>query len=374
MTFWLVFPLLALAQASCYDYEYYDPDSGSALPGNACAKQATGAAVGQPSTTQAQVFSQPSFPGQPGVAASVRLPVTSAYAPVTNTFATNAFAPATTFGASTPVFANAPQAVYGAAPQAVYGQAVYSAGPQAVYSTIAAPQVGFVAPRAAVTASVQPKVDPQLSSKLQYYKNLGERQARQHKQNSRIVSQASSDLSRQSLVNRLVAGTGNTAPWYPIVRLGTQKKVADAYKSEKQIANKNAEDAYQRYQQDPSRLNLLVSKYQDLNADLRDAAYHYNVINTGTFGQRVSTSLSIFGGSSSGGLLNSFTQIITQRKQSEDLEDIQRQMQRIARQIQTEAKTAVQQKSGGTVVAQGSVQQRLMATTVYGPQQQQARG
>jgi hypothetical protein len=254
--------------------------------------------------------------------------------------------------AGTPVFANAPQAVYSALP------------------TVASSQVGFAAPRAAVTASAQPNA--QLTSQLQYYKNLGERQARQHKQNSRIVSKASSDLSRQSLVNRLVAGTGNTAPWFPAVRLGTQKKAAEAYKSEKHIANKNAEDAYQRYQEDPSRLNLLVSKYQDLNADLRDAAYHYNVINSGTFGQRVSTSIGLFGGSS-GNLFNTFSQILTQRKESEDLQDIQRQMQRIGRQIQTEAKTAIQQKSGG-VVAQGSIQQRMMATTVYGPQQQQARG
>jgi hypothetical protein len=255
----------------------------------------------------------------------------------------------------------------------VYSNA-FAPAPQAVYSTLpttfASPQ-GYVVPRAAATAP-QPKVDPQLASKLQYYKNLGERQARQHKRNSRVVSKASEELSRSSLVNRLVAGTGNSAPWYPAVRLGSQKKAADAYKSEKQIANKNAEDAYQRYQEDPSRINLLVSKYQDLNADLRAAAYHYNVINSGTFGQRVSKSVGLFGGTS-GSLVNTLTQVITQRKESDDLEDIQRQMQRVARQIQTEIKAASQQKSGGVAV-QGSVQQQLMGMSMYGPQQQAYRG
>jgi hypothetical protein len=143
--------------------------------------------------------------------------------------------------------------------------------------------------------------------------------------------------------------------------LSSQKRAAEAYKSEKRIANKNAEDAYQRFQTNPTQLNLLVSKYQDLNADLRGAAYQYNVVNSGTFGQRISSG-SIFGGLG-GGLLGGVTQIITQKKQSEDLQDIQRQMKRVARQIQVAAQSSAQQKSAG----QDSVQQRMMAMSVYGP-------
>jgi hypothetical protein len=206
---------------------------------------------------------------------------------------------------------------------------------------------------------------PQISAELQYYKDLGEKQARQHKQNARIVKDASQDLSKSSLINRLVAGSGNAAPWYPAVRLSSQRDAAGAYKSEKRIANKNAEDAYQRFQKDPSRLNLLVSKYQDLNADLRDSAYHYNVVNSATFGQRIATG-GLFG-SIGGGLLGGLTQIVTQKKQSEDLQDTQRQMQRIARQIQAEAKVAAQGASA-KVATQGSVQQRLIGMNSYGPQ------
>jgi len=187
------------------------------------------------------------------------------------------------------------------------------------------------------------------------------------------VDQASSELQRSSLVNTIVAGSGNAAPWYPAYRLGAQKDAAGAYKSESRIANKNANDAYQRYQQDPSRLNLLVSKYQDLNADLSDAAYHYNVINSGTFGQVISNTNLLGLGSLSGGLFGGLTQIITNRQQTEDLQNIQRQMQRIGRQIQTEAKAEeaqvkAQQQPTATVAAQGSVQQRMMAMSVYGPQ------
>jgi len=212
-------------------------------------------------------------------------------------------------------------------------------------------------------AARQQQAQPQLSSELQYYKRLGQQQTRQHRINARDVSDASNEIGRASLVNTLVAGSGKTTPWFPIVRLGEQKQAAEAYRSEKQIANRNAQDAYQRYQQDPSHLNLLVSKYQDLNADLRDAAYHYNVINSGTFGQSIVRS-GLFGGLGTG-LFGGLTQIISQRQQTQDLQDIQRQMQRVARQIQTEARGAVQQQSG----AQNSVQQRLMAGTVYGPQQ-----
>jgi len=134
---------------------------------------------------------------------------------------------------------------------------------------------------------------------------------------------------------------------------------------------KNADDAYKRYQADPNRLNLLVSKYQDLNADLRDAAYHYNVINSGTFGQQI-IATSIFGLPTGSSLFEGITQIITQKQQTTDLNDIQLQMQRVAKQIQAEAKVQQQQASGAPVAqvaAQGSVQQRMMAMSVYGPQQ-----
>jgi len=47
-------------------------------------------------------------------------------------------------------------------------------------------------------------------------------------------------------------------------------------------------------------------------------------------------------------------------------------MQRIGRQIQTEAQAAAAQikaqQPTATVAAQGSVQQRMMAMSVYGPQ------
>jgi len=175
------------------------------------------------------------------------------------------------------------------------------------------------------------------------------------------------------LFNRIIAGPNAATPFFPAVRLSLQKDVADAYKSEKRIANRNAEDAYQRFQSDPSRLNLLVSKYQDLNADLRDAAYQYNVVNSGTFGQRIAASSGLFGGLG-GGLLGGIgiTQIITQRQQSEDLQDIQRQMQRVQRQLAQEVQSRANANGANAGASaglqQGSVQQRMMAMSVYGPQ------
>jgi len=354
----LIFPLFALAQASCYDYEYYDPGTGKSLPGNACAGQAaagTTASVGQPQTSATIVGAGTTSPfvSAPAFGAPV---ASFASAPVYGSVGT------TSFGAPVAQFASTP----------VYGSSLPSA--VAVSS-----QVGYAAP---VAASVQVQGGnggngAQLSqSELEYYKQLGVKQAKEHKQNKKVVDEAAQEIQRSSLVNTLVAGSTGTAFWYPAYRLGAQRDAAGAYKSESKIANKNANDAYQRYQQDPSRLNLLVSKYQDLNADLADAAYHYNVINSGTFGQ-VTTQASILGlGSLTGGLFGSLTQIITNRQQTQDLQDIQRQMQRISKQIQTEAKAEEQQQQSGASVAvvaqpaqvQGSVQQRMMAMSVYGPQ------
>jgi len=392
MNFWLV-SLFTLAQASCYDYEYYDPDTQQSIPGNACAKLAAGGApvatVGQPTqfaTQPAATFStqfqpaQTTFgtPLQPAQTTFSQFPQTTFSSPASFGTTTTpiygapvaTFAPVTTFAsASTPVYSSTP--VYATAPAALSYGTTFSAPAAAVSygtTTYAAPQTVVTQVRASV-ATPPARSTAELAKDLQYYKELGERQARQHKQNARTVKDASSDLSRLSLVNTIVAGSGNAAPWYPTVRLGTQKDIVEAYKSEKRIANKNAEDAYQRYQKDPSRLNLLVSKYQDLNADLREAAYHYNVVNTGTFGQNIAKG-GLFGGlgglgGKGGGLFTGLTQIITQKKQSEDLQDIQRQMQRIALQIQSEVKAVAGQKSG---TVQGSVQQRMMAMNQYGPQ------
>jgi len=300
-----------------------------------------------------QTYVPPAQPYQPVLQSSPYAPVVSGpYMPAVNT----PYVPAI----SAPYVPTSPAPVYG---PVSFGTPQVVAGPVYGPSQVVVPNPN---------AGRQAQAQPQLSSELQYYKRLGQQQTRQHRLNSREVSDASNALSRSSLVNTLVAGSGKTTSWFPIYRLGEQKQVADAYKSEKQIATRNANDAYQRYQQDPSRLNLLVSKYQDLNADLRDAAYHYNVVNSGTFGQTIAKS-GLFGGLG-GGLFGGLTQIITQRQQSQDLQDIQRQMQRVARQIQAEARSAAgQQSGGGAQIAQGSVQQRLMAGTVYGPQQGRGR-
>jgi hypothetical protein len=293
-------------------------------------------------------------------------------------------APAAVYGPA-PVFNQVPTAVYRPAPvinqvptTAVYGPApVINQVPTAVYGpSVRMPsQVVVAGPSVPVRTTAvarQQGVNQQLASDVEYYKRLGEKQAREHRENSREVSDASQDLSRITLINRVVAGSGNAADWFVPARLIQQKRVVEAYRSEKQIANKNAQDAYQRYQKDPSRLNLLVSKYQDLNADLRESAFDFNVINSATFGQKIAASTGLFG-NVGGNLFGTLTQVITQRKQSEELRDIQRDMQRVARQIQQEARGAVSGAQAALSGAQagqlqGSVQQRLMASTVYGPQ------
>jgi hypothetical protein len=386
----LLIPLFfAFAQGSCYDYEYYDPQTGSSIPGNACARQAAaggttaGAVVGAP-VVASQTFGAPVAASYIPIAAPITTPsygVPVATAPV--------FTPATQVYGIAP----APQVQYTSAPflpsAPVYGTSTVGAqytvaAPVAVSApytvstpyTIAAPVVTapVVTVRAggqgavtAVRAGAQSAANPGLSAELEYYRNLGERQAEQRRRNTRIVREASEDLTRTSLFNRIIAGPNAATPFFPAIRLSLQKDVADAYKSEKRIANRNAEDAYQRYQNDPSRLNLLVSKYQDLNADLRDAAYQYNVVNSGTFGQRIANSGLLGGGLFSG---VGITQIITQRQQSEDLQDIQRQMQRVQRQLALEAQALARANGAGAGagVQQGSVQQRMMAMSVYGPQ------
>jgi len=211
---------------------------------------------------------------------------------------------------------------------------------------------------------------------IAYYKRLGEEQQKDHKYNQRVVKQANKALSRSSLVNTIIAGSGNIAPWYPLYRLGQQKKIATAFQDEARIANRNADDAYDRFKQNPTRLNMLVSKYQDLNADLREAASHYNNVNTGTFGQRL-TNTGFFGAGSS--LVNIISQTVVQRQEVEDLQDIQEDMNRIAQQIQGEVKrmqggSATASASANQQAGAGSVQQRMMAMSVYGPARPAARG
>jgi hypothetical protein len=75
----------------------------------------------------------------------------------------------------------------------------------------------------------------------------------------------------------------------------------------------------------------------------------------------------LFGGGLGSGL--TISRIVTQKQQSQDLEDIQKQMKRLGRQIQTEAQAKISAAQGGSssVPAQGSVQQRLMGISNYGP-------
>lgn len=403
MNFW-VFSLLTLAGASCYDYEYYDETTNVALPGNACLKQQAnlasgqqiggqpiGQQIGQPFGQPIGQFAQPIGQqiGQPfGQPNGQYVQSTASYSPGLPTYSTDASlgtyvtspaysvaaAPSfssqtygtTTISAAYPVTTTRlPSQTYGTTAVSTAYQVtspVTTRLPTATYAPVAVKSSAVVTSQAQARSVAAPN-QAQLSAELQYYKDLGERQARRHKQNSRIVKDASKDLSKLSLVNRVVAGAGNAAPWYPALRLGNQKEVAEAYRSEKRIANKNAEDAYQRFQKDPSHLNLLVSKYQDLNADLRDAAYQYNVINAGTFGQTLAVG-GLFGGGLGSGL--TVSRLITQKQQSGDLEDIQRQMKRVGRQIQAEAQSKISAAKGATSTSQGSVEQRMMGMTVYG--------
>jgi len=386
---WLLVPLFALAQASCYDYEYYDPTTGSSLPGNACAKAGATATTGQP-VAAAPVVGATTFSGSLATAPVVGATTYSA-APVYGT--PLAAAPAApVYG--TPVYGTpiVSSSIYGtpitttvAASAPIYGTPIATTAITA--RTVATPIYGTTTvaaarPAAAVTVSAgaargaAPQVgangQTQLSKQqVQYYKQLGEEQQRDHKYNQRVVKQANDQLTRSSLVNTIIAGSGNIAPWYPLYRLGQQKKISNAFQDEVRIANRNADDAYDRFKQNPTRLNMLVSKYQDFNADLREAASHYNNVNTGTFGQRL-TNTGIFGTGSS--LVNIISQTVVQRQEVEDLQDIQEDMNRIARQIQGEVKrlqggsaTASASANANAQTGQGSVPQRMMAMSVYGP-------
>jgi len=331
MKLWLVFPLFALAQASCYDYEYYDPTTG-ASQGNACAAQqakaAAGASVGQPTTL-----------GQP--LAPAALPSTTfgttfaaPYAPVASTsVGVVSSAPIASY-ASVPVSTTIAAPAFPAYSASTVLPATSIAAPYAVASTVGAAYT-VAAPAAVVAPAVVSGAAGPTSSQaaeIQRLAAIAQQQNQQHQINQRIVKRASKDESKATLVNRLVAGPGHALPWYPAYRLTNQRKVVDAYRSEKQIANRNANDAYQRYLQDPSSLNMLISKYQDLNADLKGAAYQYNVVDSGTFGQNLAvTGLLGIGG---GGIWNGVNQIVTERKQSDDLQDIQRKISMLHGKLQ----------------------------------------
>jgi len=363
MKLWLACSLFALAQASCYDYEYYDPESGASL-GNACG--------GSPGAA-------------PGAGASVGQPLTPPGATVskTTTLSTStqlSAAPAAAIGSfpQAPVY-TAPAAVYGgpvAAPAvsaAVYGAPVYST--PAVYGAVAAPVIPATvygatpvatstARAVQVTSAGRPAASQLSQSEVQHLEQVGQEDAQQHQRNSRRVRQATQDIQRGTIVNSLIAGAGATTSWFPLYRLGQQKNEEQAYRSEDRIAARDANIAYQQYQQHPTQLNLLVSKYQDLSADLHDAAHHYNVVNSGTFGQAIGSG--ILGGLSSKLII---PQIVTQESENNDLKGIQKRMKRVARQIQG---TVQQQRaSSGQAAAaspqQNTVQQRMMALSVYGP-------
>jgi hypothetical protein len=207
-----------------------------------------------------------------------------------------------------------------------------------------------------------PAGDPRFS--IQRLKAIGEDNARLHRQNQRDSRDASEDLSRASLLNRVIAGPGAATSWFPWYRLSQQKKTASAYKSEARIADRNAHIAYEQYQANPTQLNALVSRYQDLNAQLHESAHHYNVINSGTFGQALNTG--ILGGLGGSSLI---AQVLTSRSENDDLQDIQQQMKRVARKITTVARSqsSTAKAQVQTQAPQGSVQQRMMALSVYGP-------
>jgi len=403
MTLWLLVPLFALAQASCYDYEYYDPTTGSSLPGNACAKAGV-ATTGQPVTVGTPISASTTFSGSLATAPVVGsssisapvygTPVYSAPLSSTGTVYGSAALSAAPLSAAPVYSAPISTGIYGTASAPLAATPVYGtvASSPIVTRSVATPVYGTVSAPAAVTVSAPvvsarvtaaPRVatssngQSELSQQqIAYYKRIGEQQQRDHKINQRIVKQANNQLARSSLVNRIAVGSGNVASWYPMYRLGQQKRVSDAFKDEVRIANRNADDAYDRFKQNPTRLNMLVSKYQDLNADLREAASHYNDVNAGTFGQRL-TSTGLFGGSS---LTNIISQTLVTRQESEDLQDIQFDMNRIAQQIQMEVRRLQQTSSSSSSASAasasanqqqgaGSVQQRMMAMSVYGPRQ-----
>jgi hypothetical protein len=195
---------------------------------------------------------------------------------------------------------------------------------------------------------------------IQALRAQAEQQQQQHKRNQRIVRDAQEDQRQVSLFDAVLFPGPGHSPAFAALRLGNQKRTAEALRSEKRIAIQNAQTAYQRYQQNPSQLNLLISKYADLNADLRDASHHFNVVNSGTFGQAMNSGLFGLGGSS---FLVSY---VTQRRERDELEDIQRQMKRVASQITTLAKGAGALPQA-SAVAQGTVQQRLVGLKNYGP-------
>jgi len=153
----------------------------------------------------------------------------------------------------------------------------------------------------------------------------------------------------------------------------------DALHSESRMANHNADIAYQTFQRSPSKLSLMVSKYSDLNADLYDASYHFNVINSGTIGS-ANTATSILGGFTNSLAINS---LVIQRQETTKLTAIQKKMKRLQRQIQKEVQGQQnaanakngggngggaynQQQNGPAALRPGSTQQRLVALNAYG--------
>jgi hypothetical protein len=180
-------------------------------------------------------------------------------------------------------------------------------------------------------------------------------QSRLHEYNSRVVKQASQDQTRLNLFDTIL-NPGGHSEGFALLRFRNQARTVDALRSEKRIAAKNADLAYQRYREDPSHLNLLVSKYSDLNEQLRDASLQYNTVNAGTFGQTLRSSFKLFGGSS-------LTSLLVSRQETSNLQDIQRRMQRIGRQITNE----VQARARGSQQTQGATAQRLVAMNAYGP-------
>jgi hypothetical protein len=218
---------------------------------------------------------------------------------------------------------------------------------------------------AAASGAASARTAAALSPELQNLRAEATRQQEIHARNQRIVKRAQEDQRQVSLFDAVLFPGPGHSPAFAALRLGNQKRTADALRSEKRIAVQNAQVAYQRYQTNPNQLNLLISKYADLNADLRDAAHHFNVVNSGTFGQALNTGLFGLGGS------NFAISFITQRREKEELDDIQRQMKRVASQITSLAKSSgalPASPAAGQAVAQGSnVQQRMIAMNNYGP-------
>jgi len=347
--------LVTAALGSPYDYEYYDPATGQTLPpapkpagtytGSVTVPTSypqVGGVIGSPQV--GGVISQPYTPLGSSVSygGTIGTPyggtVSTSYG---GTVGTPYGAGVTTFGSAVP------------AGTTIYGGSAYGGAVVGGSSVIVQGGAGYGPRPANLQAQSQQANLQQLQAEASFQSKL-------HTYNSRVVTEASQDQTRLNLFDTLL-NPGGHSDGFAILRFRNQARTVDALRSEKRIAAQNADLAYQRYRQDPSRLNMLVSKYSDMNEQLRDASLQYNVVNAGTFGQTLHSSFTLLGGSS-------LTSLLVSRQESTNLQDIQRRMKRTANQITQEVKAKTQQqKAVSSTSTQGSAAQRLVAMNSYGP-------